>query len=103
MATGFRETIFMRCLWSFTFPDRDVGCTTEKEDNQGAIHLAKNPVTIPNSKHIDDNLHFLRERIANGEFEVVHVSSALHHADFSHQALHTEAFRFHRNSVMNLC
>ena len=35
MATGFRETIFMRYLWSFIFPDRDIGCSTVKEDNQG--------------------------------------------------------------------
>lgn len=102
MATGFRETIFMRYLWSFIFPDRDVGCTTVKEDNQGAIHLAKNPVTTPNSKHIDVRHHFLRERVANGEFEVVHVASTLQHADFLTKPLHTEAFRFHRNFVMNL-
>ena len=57
MATGFREAIFMRYLLSFIFLDRDVGCTTVKEDNQGAIHLAKNPVTTPNSKHIDVRHH----------------------------------------------
>ena len=73
-----------------------------KEDNQGAIHLAKNSVTTPNSKHIHVRHHFLRERVANGEFEVVHVSSALQHADFLTKPLHTEAFRFHRNFVMNL-
>ena len=102
MATGIRETIFMRYVWSFIFPDRDVGCTTVKEDNIGAIHLAKNPVTTPNSKHIDIRHHFLRERVANGEFNIVHVSSGEQHADFLTKALDTEAFRLHRNFVMNL-
>ena len=40
-ATGFRKTIFLRYFWSFIFPHRDVGYTTVKEDNQGAIHLDK--------------------------------------------------------------
>ena len=41
----------------------------------GAIHLAKNPATTPNSKHIDIRHHFIRERVANGEFKVVYVPS----------------------------
>ena len=102
MATGFREAIFMRYLWSFIFPDGEVGCTTVKEDNQGAIHWPIKPVTAPNSKHIDVRQHFLQERLANGELEIVHVSSALQHADVFAKALPTEAFRFHRNFVMNV-
>ena len=62
-----------------------------KEDNQGAIHLAKNPVTIPNSKHMDGRHYFLMEHVANGEFEVVHVSSALQHADLITKPLLTDA------------
>ena len=54
LAAGIKETFFfLRYIWSFIFPDRDVGCTLVKEDNVGAIHLAKNPATTPNSKHID--------------------------------------------------
>ena len=43
MATGFRKTIVMRYLLILFFPDRDVGCTTVKEENEGAIHLSKKP------------------------------------------------------------
>ena len=70
MAEGFKEAVFLRYIWSFIFPDRDVGCTTIFEDNVGALHLANNPATTPNSKHIDIRPHFLRERVANGEFRV---------------------------------
>ena len=45
-------------IWSFIFPDRDVGCTLVNEDNVGAIHLAKNPATTPNLNHIDIRHHF---------------------------------------------
>ena len=89
----------MRYIWSFTFPDRDVGCTTIFEDNVGALHLANNPATTPNSKHIDIRHLFLRERVANGEFRVVHVR---HHADFFTKPLDREAFCMHRNFVMNI-
>ena len=82
------------------FPDRDVGCTTVHEDNVGALHLANNPATTPNSKHIDIRHRFIRERVANGEFRVVHVRSDLQHADFLTKPLHREAFYVHRNFVM---
>ena len=102
MATGIRETTFMRYVRSFIFPDRYVGYTTVKEDNKGVIYLANNPVTTPNSKHIDVRYHFFRERVANGEFQIVHVLSEEQHADFLTKPLDMEAFRFHRNFVMNL-
>ena len=54
----------------------------------GAIHLAKNPATTPNSKHIDNRHHFVRERVANGEFKVVYVPSEDQHADFLTKPLH---------------
>ena len=41
LAAGVKETIFLRYIWSFIFPDRDVECTLVKEGNVGAIHLAK--------------------------------------------------------------
>ena len=73
-----------------------------KKVNQGAIHSANNPVTKYNSEHIDVRHHSLREHVASGEFEVVHVSSALQHADFVTKPLQTEAFRFRSNFVMDL-
>ena len=102
MAEGFKEAIFLWYIWSFIFPDRDVGCTAIFEDNVGALHLAHNPATTPNPKHTDIRHLFLRERVANGEFRVVHVRSDLQHADFLTKPLHREAFCVHRNFVMNI-
>ena len=53
-----------------------------REDNVGALHLANNPATTPNSKHIDIRHHFFRKRFARKAFKVVHVPSELQHADF---------------------
>ena len=40
LAAGIKETFFLRYIWSFIFPDVDVGCTVVKEDNVGADHRA---------------------------------------------------------------
>ena len=92
----------MRYIWSFVFPDRDVGCTLVKEDNVGVIHLAKNPATTPKSKHIVIRHHFIRERVANGELKIVYVPSEEQHADILTKPLHQGAFEVHRNFVMNI-
>ena len=102
MADGMKETIFLRYFWSFIFPDRDVGCTLIHEDNVSAIHLACNPATTPNSKHIDIRHHFLRERVERGEFKVVHVRSDLQRADFLTKPLPKEISCAHRDFVMNI-
>lgn len=65
MATGRRETSFMRYLWSFIFMNQDVGCATVNEDTPGAIHLAKTTVKTPNSEHIDVRHHFVRDRASS--------------------------------------
>ncbi|CAB1102148.1 unnamed protein product [Ectocarpus sp. CCAP 1310/34] len=102
LSDGMKETIFLRYLWSFIFSNRDVGCTLVHEDNVGAIHLASNPATTPNSKHIDIRHQCIRERVARGEFRIVHVRSDLQRADFLTKALSKEAFCAHRDFVMNL-
>ena len=53
MADGLKKAIFLWYLWSVIFPDRDVECTVVKKDSVGALHMASNPVTTPNSKHMD--------------------------------------------------
>ena len=102
MADGMKEAIFLRYLWSFIFPDRDAACTLIHEDNVSDIHLACNPATTPNSKHIDIRHHFIRERVERGEFKVVHVRSDLQRADFLTKPLPKEIFCAHRNFVMNI-
>ena len=102
MAEGLKEAIFLRYIWNFIFPDGDVGCTTVHEDHVGALHLANNPATTPNSKHIDVGHHFIRERVVNGKFVVVHVRSHSQHADFLTKPLYREAFCVHRNFVINI-
>ena len=38
-------------------------CIAMYEDNEGAIQIAKHPISNSNSKHIDVRHHFLRELV----------------------------------------
>ena len=48
---------------------------TRYEDNEGAIQIAKHPISNSNSKHIDVRYHFLRELIERKEIEIIPVAS----------------------------
>ena len=77
-------------------------CIAMYKDNEGAIQIAKHPISNSNSKHIDVRHHFLRELVERKEVEIIHVASQYQHADFLAQALHEREFEFHRGIVMNL-
>ena len=63
-------------------PGKVMPCFPVFEDSQGAVQLAQNPVTNPNSKHVDVRHHFLRELVRQEDIEVVvQVSSEFHHVD----------------------
>lgn len=89
-------------MWLFFLPRARTPLIPVYEDNEGAIALAKNPVTNSNSKHIDTRHHFLREKVESGEICITHVRSEFQHADFLTKALPTEVFEYHRGIVMNL-
>ncbi|CAB1117636.1 unnamed protein product [Ectocarpus sp. CCAP 1310/34] len=94
LADVMKEVLFLEQVWRFMFP--------VFEDNQGAIHLAQNPISSSNSKHIDVRHHFIRELVSRKEISIFDVESAYQHADFLTKALHVGDFEFHRNFVMSV-
>ena len=50
-------------------------------DNISAIYLSTNPVNHQRTKHVEIDLHFIRERVALGAVRVLHVPMSLHYAD----------------------
>ena len=102
LAEVVKEVLFLRKVWRFMLPEVGMPCIPVFEDNEGAIQLAKNPITNSNSKHIDVRYHFIRELVAREELSVVHVSSEFQHADFLTKPLPAESFESHRKFVMSL-
>ena len=83
-------------------PKARMPCIVMYEDNEGAIHIAKHPISNSNSKHIDVRHHFLRELVERKEIDLTHVASKYQHADFLTKALPERESEFHRGIVMNL-
>ena len=77
-------------------------CIPLFEGNEGAIQIAKHPISNSNSKHIDVRHHFLRELVDRKDIENIHVSSQYQHADFLTKALPVREFEVHRGIVTNL-
>ena len=71
-----------------------------REDNQGAIALAENPVGSNNSKHIEVRVHFIREKAGLGDVEVFHVESAQQHADILTKPLGRGSFELYRDFLL---
>src|SRR6185503_5273045 len=50
-------------------------------DNISAVYMTANPVQHQRTKHIEIDLHFVRERVAVGDLRVLHVPTSSQYAD----------------------
>ena len=68
-------------------------------DNVSAVYLSTNPVQHQRTKHIEIDLHFVRERVALGEVRVLHVPTSSQYADIFTKGLPTSVFTEFRSSL----
>jgi len=68
-------------------------------DNISAVYLSTNPVQHQRTKHVEIDLHFVRERIAMGTVRVLHVPSSHQYADIFTKGLPTPLFTEFRSSL----
>ncbi|WVZ85267.1 hypothetical protein U9M48_032214 [Paspalum notatum var. saurae] len=68
-------------------------------DNISAVYLSSNPVQHQRTKHIEIDLHFVRERVSLGEVWVLHVSSSSQFTDIFTKGLPTPLFQEFRSSL----
>ncbi|KAJ9552888.1 LOW QUALITY PROTEIN: hypothetical protein OSB04_016933 [Centaurea solstitialis] len=68
-------------------------------DNVSAMYLASNPVQHQRTKHVEIDLHFVRERFVIVHVRVLHVPSAYQYADIFTKGLPTSLFLDFRNSL----
>ena len=97
-----KEILLSRQVRCFMLPKARMPCIAMYEDDEGAIQIAKHPISNSNSKHIDVRHQFLRELVERKEIEIIHVASQYQHADVLTKALSGREFEFHRGIVMSL-
>jgi hypothetical protein len=68
-------------------------------DNVSAIYLSGNPVQHQRTKHVEMDIHFVREKVARGQIRVLHVPSRYQIADIFTKGLPLILFQDFRDSL----
>ena len=71
LSSAAQETVWIRRLVT-ELGNEPEGPTTLMEDNQSSIAMAKNPQFHGRAKHIDIRHHFIRERVNEGDIQLVY-------------------------------
>jgi hypothetical protein len=68
-------------------------------DNVSAVYLSTNPIQHQRTKHVEIDLHFVRECVAIGDVRVLHVLPISQFADIFTKGLPTSVFSEFRSSL----
>jgi histone deacetylase 1/2 len=68
-------------------------------DNVSAVYLAENPVHHRRTKHVELDIHFVREKVALGQFKVLQIPTRHQFADIMTKGLPTSLFNDFRDSL----
>jgi hypothetical protein len=71
-------------------------------DNVSAVYLSTNPVQHQRTKHVEIDLHFVRERVAAGDVRVLSVPTTLQFTDIFTKGLLSSVFLDFWSSL-NIC
>ena len=63
-----------------------------KEDNQGTIAVARNPVSHSRTKHIDIKFHYVREALVDGIIDLIYCPTEQMTADMLTKPLAHQQF-----------
>ncbi|XP_071686915.1 uncharacterized mitochondrial protein AtMg00810-like [Rutidosis leptorrhynchoides] len=68
-------------------------------DNVSAVYMSGNPVQHQRTKHIEIDIHFVRDLVTKGQVRVLHVPSRYQYADIFTKGLPTSLFDEFRSSL----
>ena len=68
-------------------------------DNVSAVYLSTNPVQHQRTKHVEIDLHFVRDRVAIGDVRVLHVPTTSQFADIFTKGLSPSTLSEFRSSL----
>ncbi|GJY68102.1 ribonuclease H-like domain-containing protein [Tanacetum coccineum] len=94
VANAVAETCWLRELHTPLATATLVYC-----DNVSAVYLSSNPVQHQHTKHIEIDIHFVRDLVATGAIRVLHVPSRYQYEDIFTKGLPTSLFDEFRTSL----
>ena len=98
MANAVAECVWLRqLLGELLCPVRSA--TLVYCDNVSAVYMSVNPVHHRRTKHVELDIHFVRERVALGDIRVLHVPTRQQLADVMTKGLPTSLFEEFRFSL----
>lgn len=68
-------------------------------DNVSTVYMSANPVQHQRTKHIEIDIHFVREKVATGHVRVLHVPSRYQYADIFTKGIPSPLFTEFRSSL----
>jgi hypothetical protein len=68
-------------------------------DNISAVYMTSNPVQHQRTKHIEIDLHFIREQVVIGDLRALHVPTTSQYADIFTKGLPSSVFTEFRTSL----
>ncbi|GJX26552.1 ribonuclease H-like domain-containing protein [Tanacetum coccineum] len=68
-------------------------------DNVSAVYMSVNPVQHQRTKHIEIDIHFVRDMVTAGQVRVLHVPSRFQYADIFTKGLPSALFEEFRSSL----
>ena len=92
MAHAVAETVWLRQLLSELHRPIEQA-TIVYCDNISAVYISGNPVQHCRTKHIEIDIHFVREKVALGQVRVLHVPTSAQFADIFTKGLATTPFQ----------
>jgi hypothetical protein len=101
IANGVAEVTWLRQLLHElqTPPSR---CTLVYCDNISVVYLSINPVQHQRTKHVEIDLHFIREKVIIGQVHILHVPTTSQFTDIFMKGLPSSVFNEFRSSL-NIC
>ncbi|KAI3750451.1 hypothetical protein L2E82_21088 [Cichorium intybus] len=98
VANAVAETSWLRnLLRELYYPP--LSATLVYCDNVSAVYLSTNPIQHQRTKHIEIDIHFVRDKVAVGQIRVLHVPSSSQYADIFTKGLPSSLFLDFRSSL----
>jgi len=98
VANGVAEATWLRQLLQELHQPLQSACLVYC-DNVSAVYLSTNPIQHQRTKHVEIDLHFVRERVAIGAVRVLHVPTTSQFADVFTKGLPSSVFMEFRSSL----